>query len=113
MCWSRTTLVCASISVLLALSDRIAEAGGTHLPDITVVTPVFDDKGKEIIFYTASCGHHRDIGGLGGISGNPNATYLEQEGALVKSFKLASGGHFDEEGRRLKPLINPCPYSRP
>ncbi|CZR58696.1 related to 5-oxoprolinase [Phialocephala subalpina] len=74
------------------------EAGGTHLPDITVVTPVFDQEGKEIIFYTASRGHHRDIGGLGGISGNVNCTYLEQEGAFMKSFKLASGGIFDEEG---------------
>ena len=54
--------------------------------------------GKDILFYTASRGHHRDIGGLGGISGNPNATSLEQEGALFKSFLLASGGHFDEEG---------------
>ncbi|KAI5919036.1 Hydantoinase B/oxoprolinase-domain-containing protein [Camillea tinctor] len=74
------------------------EAGGTHLPDITVVTPVFDETSKEIIFYTASRGHHRDIGGLGGISGNPNCTSLEQEGALIRSFKLASEGHFDEEG---------------
>ncbi|KAI1141761.1 Hydantoinase B/oxoprolinase-domain-containing protein [Hypoxylon sp. FL0543] len=73
-------------------------AGGTHLPDITVITPVFDPSGKEIIFYTASRGHHRDIGGYEGISGNANATELYQEGARIISFKLVSNGRFDEEG---------------
>ncbi|KAI0173536.1 Hydantoinase B/oxoprolinase-domain-containing protein [Hypoxylon sp. FL1284] len=73
-------------------------AGGTHLPDITVITPVFDPSGKEIIFYTASRGHHRDIGGFEGISGNANATELYQEGARIVSFKLVSDGQFDEEG---------------
>ncbi|KAI1208236.1 Hydantoinase B/oxoprolinase-domain-containing protein [Annulohypoxylon truncatum] len=73
-------------------------AGGTHLPDITVITPVFDPSGKEIIFYTASRGHHRDIGGFEGISGNANATELYQEGARIISFKLVSNGRFDEEG---------------
>lgn len=82
----------------MILTDWLIEAGGTHLPDITVVSPVFDEKGKDIIFYTASRGHHRDIGGLGGISGNPNCIFLEQEGARIKSFKLASEGKFDEEG---------------
>ncbi|KAI0888127.1 Hydantoinase B/oxoprolinase-domain-containing protein [Annulohypoxylon maeteangense] len=73
-------------------------AGGTHLPDITVITPVFDPSGKQIIFYTASRGHHRDIGGFEGISGNANATELYQEGARIISFKLVSNGTFDEEG---------------
>jgi 5-oxoprolinase (ATP-hydrolysing) len=73
-------------------------SGGTHLPDITVIPPVFDVEGKEIVFYTASRGHHRDIGGLGGISGNPMATSLEQEGAVIDSFKLASEGKFSEQG---------------
>ncbi|RFU29743.1 hypothetical protein B7463_g6603, partial [Scytalidium lignicola] len=72
-------------------------AGGTHLPDITVITPVFSPKG-EIIFYTASRGHHRDIGGFGGISGNANATEIWQEGASIISFKLVSNGVMDEEG---------------
>ncbi|XXG95768.1 hypothetical protein Hte_002039 [Hypoxylon texense] len=66
--------------------------------DITVITPVFDPTGKEIIFYTASRGHHRDIGGFEGISGNANASELYQEGARIVSFKLVSNGHFDEEG---------------
>ena len=72
-------------------------SGGTHLPDITVITPVFDESG-DIVFYTASRGHHRDIGGFEGISGNANATSLHQEGASIISFKLVSGGIFDEEG---------------
>jgi 5-oxoprolinase (ATP-hydrolysing) len=50
------------------------EAGGTHLPDITVITPVFDREGKRILFYVASRGHHTDIGGLGGTSMPPNST---------------------------------------
>ncbi|KAI5866531.1 Hydantoinase B/oxoprolinase-domain-containing protein [Durotheca rogersii] len=80
-------------------------AGGTHLPDITVITPVFDPSGKEIIFYTASRGHHRDIGGLEGVSGNANATSLFHEGARIVSFKLVSNGCFDEEGI-TKILVN-------
>lgn len=75
-------------------------AGGTHLPDITVITPVFDTATNDLIFYTASRGHHRDIGGFQGISGNANATELYQEGASIVSFKLVSDGHFDEEGIR-------------
>lgn len=50
------------------------EAGGTHLPDITVITPVFDRERKNILFYVASRGHHTDIGGLGGTSMPPNST---------------------------------------
>lgn len=74
------------------------EAGGTHLPDITVISPIFDSKGKEILFYVASRGHHTDIGGLGGTSMPPNSTELWQEGAAIKSFRLIRDGHFDEEG---------------
>ena len=73
-------------------------SGGTHLPDLTVISPVFDAKGEQIIFFTASRGHHRDIGGLDGISGNPKCTYLEQEGAVIDSFKVVTAGEFDEEG---------------
>ncbi|KAI9729150.1 MAG: hypothetical protein M1834_007057 [Cirrosporium novae-zelandiae] len=72
-------------------------AGGTHLPDITVITPIFDKNGT-IIFYTASRGHHRDIGGYQGISGNATATELWQEGASIVSFKLVCKGYFNEEG---------------
>ncbi|ORY63839.1 Hydantoinase B/oxoprolinase-domain-containing protein [Pseudomassariella vexata] len=70
------------------------EAGGTHLPDITVITPVFDQDGTTICFYTASRGHHLDIGGYRGT----DSTELWQEGAAIKSFFLIRDGHFDEEG---------------
>lgn len=52
----------------------MTEVGGTHLPDITVVTPVFDSISKDIVFFLASRGHHTDIGGLGGTSMPPNST---------------------------------------
>ncbi|TPX13720.1 uncharacterized protein E0L32_005923 [Thyridium curvatum] len=74
------------------------ETGGTHLPDITVITPVFDDDGKTICFYTASRGHHLDIGGYMGNSMPPESTELWQEGAAIKSFFLVRDGKFDEEG---------------
>ncbi|VEU21585.1 DEKNAAC102522 [Brettanomyces naardenensis] len=72
------------------------EAGGTHLPDITVITPVFND--GEIVFYVASRGHHADIGGAGITAMSPNSRQLWQEGVSIKSFKLVSEGKFDEEG---------------
>lgn len=74
------------------------EAGGTHLPDITVISPVFDRESVNILFYVASRGHHTDIGGLGGTSMPPNSTELWQEGAAMKSFRLIRNGHFDQEG---------------
>ncbi|KAH3661507.1 hypothetical protein OGAPHI_006354 [Ogataea philodendri] len=72
------------------------EAGGTHLPDITVITPVFHN--GEIVFYVASRGHHADIGGAGITAMSPNSKELWQEGVSIKSFKLVSGGEFDEKG---------------
>ncbi|QPG77066.1 hypothetical protein FOA43_004464 [Brettanomyces nanus] len=72
------------------------EAGGTHLPDITVITPVFH-KG-EVVFYVASRGHHADIGGAGITAMSPNTKQLWQEGVSIKSFKLVSEGRFNEKG---------------
>ncbi|KAJ5806852.1 hypothetical protein N7474_010444 [Penicillium riverlandense] len=74
------------------------ESGGTHLPDITVITPIFEKTGSTVAFYVASRGHHTDIGGLGGTSMPPNSTELWQEGAAIRSFKLIHGGTFDEKG---------------
>ncbi len=71
--------------------------GGTHLPDITVCTPVFDDKKKTILFWVASRGHHADIGGISPGSMSPNATSIEQEGVLFDNFKLVDRGHFREK----------------
>lgn len=74
------------------------ECGGTHLPDITVITPVFEEDGKTVCFYTASRGHHMDIGGLNGTSMPPDSTTLYHEGAAIRSFFLVRDGKFDEHG---------------
>ncbi|EXJ60174.1 5-oxoprolinase (ATP-hydrolysing) [Cladophialophora yegresii CBS 114405] len=71
------------------------EYGGTHLPDITVVTPAFS--GDKIIFYVASRAHHADIGGILPGSMPPHSRELYQEGAAIKSEKLVSEGKFDEK----------------
>ncbi|KAL3438544.1 Hydantoinase B/oxoprolinase-domain-containing protein [Aspergillus tetrazonus] len=73
-------------------------AGGTHLPDITTITPVFDDEDKDIIFFVANRGHHADIGGIVPGSMPPNSTELWQEGAAIESFKMIKEGVFDEAG---------------
>ncbi|KAL4908148.1 hypothetical protein BDW74DRAFT_188372 [Aspergillus multicolor] len=73
-------------------------AGGTHLPDITTITPVFDEEDKEVIFFVANRGHHADIGGIVPGSMPPNSTELWQEGAAIESFKMIKEGVFDEAG---------------
>lgn len=65
--------------------------GGTHLPDVTVITPVFAANGKEILFYVGSRGHHADIGGLTPGSMPPDSVHVEQEGVLIDNFKLVDG----------------------
>ncbi|HTH17192.1 MAG TPA: hydantoinase B/oxoprolinase family protein [Magnetospirillum sp.] len=69
-------------------------AGGTHLPDITVVTPVFDH--KRLAFFVASRGHHADIGGITPGSMPPESTSIEQEGVLIDNLPLVEGGKFRE-----------------
>ena len=71
--------------------------GGTHLPDITVVTPVFDEDEKHILFYTASRGHHADIGGMAPGSATPRATHLDEEGVLIDNFRLVDKGLIREK----------------
>ena len=71
--------------------------GGTHLPDITVCTPVFDDKKRTILFWVASRGHHADVGGISPGSMSPNATTIEQEGVYMDNFKLVDRGRFREK----------------
>jgi 5-oxoprolinase (ATP-hydrolysing) len=82
--------------------------GGTHLPDITVVTPVFDDSGEEILFYAASRGHHADVGGTAPGSMTPLATTVDEEGVLIDNFRLVEGGRFREEA--LQALLTDHPY---
>ncbi len=82
--------------------------GGTHLPDITVVTPVFDDAGDEVLFYTASRGHHADIGGTAPGSMTPLATSVDEEGVLIDNFRMISRGTFLEA--ELAKLLTCHPY---
>jgi 5-oxoprolinase (ATP-hydrolysing) len=65
--------------------------GGTHLPDVTVISPVFDDAGQAILFYVGSRGHHADIGGTTPGSMPPDSEFIEQEGVLIDNFKLVDG----------------------
>ncbi|MFT6558886.1 hydantoinase B/oxoprolinase family protein [Sneathiella sp.] len=71
--------------------------GGTHLPDVTVITPVFDEDGKDILFYVASRGHHADIGGLTPGSMPPDSRRVEEEGVLLDNILLVDGGRFLED----------------
>ncbi|KAB8085357.1 hypothetical protein EE612_008177 [Oryza sativa] len=71
-------------------------SGGSHLPDITVVTPVFNE-GK-VIFFVASRGHHAEIGGITPGSMPPFSKSIWEEGAAIKAFKLVERGVFQEEG---------------
>lgn len=85
--------------------------GGTHLPDITVITPVFDRPGgSEIVFYVASRGHHADIGGLLPGSMPPKSTELWQEGAAIEADKIVNNGVFDEARMTELLLHEPSKY---
>jgi 5-oxoprolinase (ATP-hydrolysing) len=82
--------------------------GGTHLPDITVVTPVFDEAGADILFYVASRGHHADVGGTAPGSMTPLATTVDEEGVLFDNVLLVDRGRFDEDG--IARLLSDHPY---
>ncbi|WP_099868156.1 hydantoinase B/oxoprolinase family protein [Pararhizobium haloflavum] len=71
--------------------------GGTHLPDLTVCSPVFDPEGQSIRFWVASRGHHADIGGIAPGSMSPLARTIEEEGVYIDNFKLVDRGEFREE----------------
>ncbi|PYH93099.1 5-oxoprolinase [Aspergillus ellipticus CBS 707.79] len=92
------------------LLSNAPEFGGTHLPDLTVITPVFDAQGKEIIFWTASRGHHADIGGILPGSMPPSSKELSQEGALFQSFLLIRDGVLDEAGLARTLCDEPAKY---
>ena len=70
--------------------------GGTHLPDVTVITPVFDASGQHIRFFVGSRGHHADIGGITPGSTPPNSHTLEQEGVVIDDFLLVQAGELRE-----------------
>jgi len=82
--------------------------GGSHLPDVTVVTPVHDAATGELLFFTASRAHHAEIGGVTPGSLPPASKNLAEEGVLIRNFTLVDGGHSREE--ELKQLLTGAPY---
>jgi 5-oxoprolinase (ATP-hydrolysing) len=71
-----------------------------HLPDITIISPVFDEQSGEIIFFTASRGHHADVGGILPGSMPPTSVSIFEEGAEITSFKIVNEGVYDQDGLR-------------
>ncbi len=82
--------------------------GGTHLPDVTVITPVFGDRGQ-VEFFVASRGHHADIGGKTPGSAPPDSTVIEEEGVLIDNFLMVDGGRFREAETRALLASGPYP----
>ena len=82
--------------------------GGTHLPDVTVMTPVFDTRGTQILFYVASRGHHAEIGGKTPGSMPPDSRHIDEEGVLIDNFQLVDQGRLLE--KELKDLFTNAPY---
>jgi 5-oxoprolinase (ATP-hydrolysing) len=74
--------------------------GGTHLPDVTVITPVFADRSAEPLFYVGSRGHHADIGGITPGSMPAASTHIEEEGVLIDNWQLVSSGVLRERETR-------------
>lgn len=74
--------------------------GGTHLPDITVISPVFDATGGQVLFWVASRGHHAEIGGITPGSMPARSTSVEQEGVLFDAWLLVEDGRFREAETR-------------
>ncbi|MFG2918799.1 hydantoinase B/oxoprolinase family protein [Kitasatospora sp. NPDC048298] len=82
--------------------------GGTHLPDITVVTPVFDPDGKDVLFFVASRGHHAEIGGTAPGSMPADSREIHQEGVLFDNWPLVVDGRLREE--ETVRLLTEAPY---
>ncbi len=114
----------------LAPGDAVAANnpynGGTHLPDITVITPVFAAAGEpgseaaatsalaaEPLFYVACRGHHADVGGITPGSMPPFSHTISEEGLLLDNVPLISAGHFDEASWRQRLLAGAYPVRNP
>ncbi|MCI4662203.1 MAG: hydantoinase B/oxoprolinase family protein [Neomegalonema sp.] len=108
----------ASVRTVIAQNPAIAPGdvfalnapynGGTHLPDITVVMPVWDEAGREILFFTAARGHHTDIGGLTPGSMPPDSREIFDEGVYIDNFRLVEAGAFQEDA--LRALLTGAKY---
>ena len=83
--------------------------GGTHLPDVTVITPVFDADGGQIIFVVASRGHHADIGGKTPGSAPPDSRHIDEEGVLIENFLLVKQGQLQADKTRALLASGPYP----
>ncbi len=86
--------------------------GGSHLPDVTVVTPVFDRSGRRV-FFTASRGHHADVGGLTPGSMPPFSKTLEEEGIVFRAQRIVSAGRFERDWVLAKLSSGPYPARNP
>jgi len=111
-------------AILAARGDRLRPGdvvmtnapynGGTHLPDVTVVTPVFDEAGTEILFFVGSRGHHADIGGITPGSMPPHSTHVDQEGILLDAVPLVDAAEgFLEDAVRARLAAGPYPARNP
>jgi len=87
--------------------------GGTHLPDVTVMMPIFAESGAKPLFYVASRGHHADLGGLTPGSMPPQSQRLEDEGILLDNLLLVSDGQFRETELRSRLAAGPYPARNP
>jgi 5-oxoprolinase (ATP-hydrolysing) len=83
--------------------------GGTHLPDVTVITPVFDEAGETIIFIVASRGHHADIGGKTPGSAPPDSETIHEEGVVIDNFLMVEQGTWRQEETRTLLASGPYP----
>ncbi len=83
-------------------------AGGTHLPDVTVITPAFDDNAERVLFYLGSRGHHADIGGRTPGSAPPDSTHIDEEGVLIDNFLLVENGQLREQ--QIRKLLGSGEY---
>lgn len=87
--------------------------GGTHLPDVTVISPVFDQAGDDILFFVASRGHHAEIGGITPGSMPSHSRDVHEEGVLFDNWLLAEHGRFREAETLGLLTAPPCPSRNP
>ena len=91
----RATMCAGDVFVLNSPYD-----GGSHIPDVTIITPVFDEDERELLFYTASRGHHAEIGGISPGSMPPFSRSVTEEGVLLDNIRIVARGEFLEQQMR-------------
>ncbi|MCE2509970.1 MAG: hydantoinase B/oxoprolinase family protein [Alphaproteobacteria bacterium] len=96
-----------------AFASNAPYNGGTHLPDVTVVSPVFDAAGEGLLFFVAARGHHADIGGVTPGSMPPQSKTIEEEGVLLDNLRLVRDGRFHEDDLRARLMAGPHPARNP